>query len=246
MIRLITLFAFTVIFFGQTTAQSTAYVINFGPTAGLQKWDNSAGREPLFQYHASVAMESINNEDDRGSFFMQLGYHVKGSATRYRFYSINNGFPGGTVTERFKFNNFSLVIGAKQRFNLGSSGNTRYFYFGGLRGDYTFSTNIDKLQNQTSLCNPAAYPLMGGVQRWMAGFSAGGGIEFNFSELVGGQIQLSVNPDVTPQYRQNAILHVLDQCNPGTEYNIEERRIRNTTVEISIGLRLLKKVVYVD
>jgi hypothetical protein len=29
-------------------------------------------------------------------------------------------------------------------------------------------------------------------------------------------------------------------------YNIEERRIRNTTVELSVGLRLLRKVVYVD
>ncbi|MBP6812833.1 MAG: hypothetical protein KA138_14995, partial [Saprospiraceae bacterium] len=73
-----------------------------------------------------------------------------------------------------------------------------------------------------------------------------GGMEFMFSELVGGQIQLSVNPDVTPQYRQNAIPNVIDLCNPGSVYNIEERRIRNTTVELSIGLRLLKKVVYVE
>jgi hypothetical protein len=80
----------------------------------------------------------------------------------------------------------------------------------------------------------------------MAGFSIGGGIELALSELVGCQVQLSVNPDVTPQYRQNAIPNVLDQCNPGNVYNIEERRIRNTTVEISVGLRLLRKVVYVD
>ena len=87
---------------------------------------------------------------------------------------------------------------------------------------------------------------MGGVQRWMAGFSVGGGLEFDISELVGAQVQISVNPDVTPQYRQNAIPNVIDICNQGLTYSIPERRIRNTTVEISVGLRLLKKVILVD
>ncbi len=245
MIRLITLIAVLFISLGQISAQSTAYVFNFGPTVGIQKWDNSSGREPLFQYHASVAMESINNEDDRASFIMQLGYHVKGSATRYRFYNINSGFPGGSYTERFKFNNISLMLGAKQRFDFGSSGKAKYFYFGGLRGDYTLSTNIDNL-SASNLCNPGAYPLIGGVQRWMVGVSVGGGMEFAFSELVGAQIQLSVNPDVTPQYRQNAIPNVIDICNPGNVYSIPERRIRNTTVELSVGLRLLRKVIIVE
>ncbi len=230
------------VFFGQIVAQSTAYVIHVGPTAGLQKWDNSSGREPLFQYHAALGMESINNEDNSGSFYMQLGYHVKGSATRYRFFPDPISVaPGGTVTERFLFNNFSFSFGAKQRFKETDGGRMRYFYFGGLRGDYTYSTNIDDLSSR----NPLFYPLMGGVQRWMAGFSVGGGFEFNFSELVGCQVQLSVNPDVTPQYRQNAIPNVIDQW---TRQNvtIPERRIRNTTVELSVGLRLLKKVVLVD
>lgn len=231
--------------FGLITAQSTAYVIQFGPTAGLQKWDNSSGREPLFQYHAALSMESINNEDNKGSFYMQLGYHVKGSATRYRYFNINSGAPGGTVSERFKFNNISFSLGAKQRFREGAGGNTRYFYFGGIRGDYTYSTNIDDLRGNSN-CNPGYYPFMEGVQRWMAGFSVGGGMEFDFSELVGGQIQLSVNPDVTPQYRQNPIQDVIDTCFHGPTFDIPERRIRNTTVELSIGLRLLRKVVVVD
>jgi len=246
MVRLFILFAGLFLFFGRTEAQSTAYVFNIGPSAGIQKWDNASGREPLFQYHASVALETINNEDDRGSFFMQLGYHVKGSASRYRFFNIVSGFPGGTYTEKFKFNNLSLVLGAKQRFDASVTGQSRYFYFGGLRGDYTVSTNIDNLPNANTSCNPAAYPLIGGLKRWIVGFSLGGGMEFRFSELVGAQVQLSVNPDVTPQYRQNAIPNVIDLCNPGTIYSIPERRIRNTTVELSIGLRLLKKVVYVD
>ena len=132
-------------------------------------------------------------------------------------------------------------MGAKQRFKESNSGLTRYFYFGGLRGDYTYSTNIDALGSNT--CNPGFYPFMQGVQRWMAGFSVGGGVEFDFSELVGAQIQLSINPDVTPQYRQNPIQDVIDTCFNGPNYSIPERRIRNTTVELSIGLRLLRKVI---
>lgn len=244
--RIVFAISFNFVFLTLIAAQSTAYVFHFGPTAGLQKWDNSSGREPLFQYHAALSLETINNEDNRGSFYMQLGYHVKGSATRYRFYNIISGAPGGTYTERFKFNNFSFSLGAKQRFKESNSGRLRYFYFGGLRGDYTYSTNIDNLRGQSNACNPGFYPLMGGVQRWMGGFSIGGGLEFDISELIGGQIQLSVNPDVTPQYRQNAIPNVIDVCNPGVVYDIPERRIRNTTVELSIGLRLLRKVVILE
>lgn len=242
--RIAILLVFNFVFLGPTLAQSTAYIIHFGPTAGIQKWDNSSGREPLFQYHAALGMETINNEDNRGSFYMQLGYHVKGSATRYRYYNINSNAPGGTVTERFKFNNFSFSLGAKQRFKENNSGRARYFYFGGLRTDYTYSTNIDGLQNNA--CNPGYYPFMAGVQRWMAGFSVGGGMEFDISELVGGQVQLSVHPDVTPQYRQDPIQDVIDSCYHGPNYDIPQRRIRNTTVEISFGLRLLRKVVIVE
>jgi|GEM_PF-332918 len=244
--RFVLSFCLLFVFFGPTTAQSTAYVFHLGPSAGLQKWDNSSGREPLFQYHAAVGMESINNEDNSGSFYMQLGYHVKGSATRYRFFDLNSGAPGSVVTERFKFNNFSFSLGAKQRFKESDNGQLRYFYYGGLRVDYTYSTNIDNLRGVSNTCNPGFYPLMGGVQRWMGGFSVGGGFEFDFSELVGAQIQLSVHPDVTPQYRQNAIPNVIDICNQGQMYSIPERRIRNTTVELSVALRLLKKVVVVD
>ncbi|MBL7827085.1 MAG: hypothetical protein JNJ57_10670 [Saprospiraceae bacterium] len=245
MIRFFITTTLFIVCFGRNYGQSTAYVFSAGPTAGLQKWDNSYNREPLFQYHASFGMESINNDDDRYSFLMQIGYHVKGSALRFRYYNINSGFPGGLYTERFKFNNLSLVLGAKQRFDFGVSGNTKYFYYGGIRVDYTLNTNIDELNNETS-CNRAQYPFMSGVQRWMGGFSVGGGLEFKLSELVGGQIQLSIHPDVTTQYRQSPILNVIDLCNPGYVYNIEEQRIRNTAVEISIGLRLLKKVIIVD
>ncbi len=229
----------------QMNAQSTAYVFQFGPTIGLQKWDNSFEREPLFKYHAALSIESVDNEEDKNSLFMQIGYHVKGSATRFRYFNINSGAPGGTFTEEFRFNNLSMVLGAKQKRDLGASGRARFFYGGGLRVDYTLSTNIDDL----SRGNPSLsiyYPSVAFMNRWMVGFTISTGIEFKLKELIGGELKLSIQPDVTPQYNQPSIGNVIDPFNPGSTLTISERRIRNAAVELGIGLRLLRKVEYVD
>ncbi len=228
----------------QLVAQSTAYVINAGPTIGIQKWDNSFDREPLFKYHLALSIESVDNEDDRGALFAQFGYHVKGSANRFSFFQPGSG--GIQVfSEQFRFNNLSMTLGAKGKFPIGLSGRGRYFYFGGIRGDYTLNTNIDDLGNNNPFLR-LYYPQIGFMNRWMMGVSFGGGLEFKMSELVGGQLMLSVNPDVTNQYSQPTIPNVIDPFNPGQSTNISQRRIRNTTLEISFGLRLLRKVEYID
>jgi hypothetical protein len=242
MIRFVSIFLLTAGFFGQTTAQSTAYVFNAGPSLGLQKWDNGGDRQILFAYHASLAVESVDHENDRSSLFAQFGYHVKGSANRLRFF-----FQGGdveTFTEEFRYNNLSLLLGAKQKFPFGADGRSRYFYFGGLRGDYTLSTNIDELASR-NIYTFAYYPQIGAMSRWMVGLTIGGGLQFEFSELVGGQISLSVNPDLTSQINQPPA-RLSDPFNPGQSIDIGARRVRNTTLELSLGLRLLRKVVYVD
>lgn len=241
--RIIFGFILTAFIFGETTAQSTAFVFKSGLSLGNQKWDNSLDREFLWRYHAALAVESINNEDDRLSIYSQFGYHVRGSSVRFQYYDINSGILGNQFRQPFEFNNLSLQLGAKFRKPMGV--NTKLFYFGGLRGDYNLSTNLEELQN-IYVCNAGSIPLPGGVVKWMFGLSAGGGIEWAFSELVGGQIEFSIHPDITPQYRQEAIPYVIDVCNPGYTYTIPERRIRNTTIEISFGLRLLRKVVYVE
>lgn len=224
-------------------AQSTAYIINAGPTVGIQKWDNSFDREPLFKYHVALGIESVDNEEDRGSLFAQLGYHVKGSANRFTFFQQGGGVQ--TFSEEFRFNNISLLLGAKGKNPIGLTGRGRYFYFGGIRGDYTLNTNIDNLADRNPFL-ALYYPQIGFVNRWMFGLSVGGGLEFKLSELVGGQLMLSVNPDVTNQYNQPTIPNVIDPFNPGQSTSISQRRIRNTTLELSVGLRLLRKVEYVD
>ncbi|MCC7506959.1 MAG: hypothetical protein IT259_16760 [Saprospiraceae bacterium] len=232
-------------FFGQTLAQSTAYVFKGGLSLGTQKWDN-ADRQLLFAWNAALAVESVENEENRGSLFAQFGYHVRGSATRFRFVNLN-GFPGNTFSEGFRFNNLSLVLGAKQKFPMGAEGQHRYYYFGGIRGAYTLSTNIDDL-SQGNPCAVGVYPFIGGVQRWIGGVSAGGGFEFELSELVGVQMELAIHPDFTLQYRQPpANITLPGDCTISgtpTPISIPERKIRNTTIELTIGLRLLKKVVY--
>jgi len=242
MARFVLMVFWMIAFYGQIAAQSTAYIFSAGPSAGLQKWENGGDRQLLFAYNASITAESVNNEDDRGSLFAQFGYHVKGSANRLRFF-----YQGGdieTFTEEFRYNNLSLLLGAKQKFPAGSAGRNRYFYFGGIRSDYTLSSNIDELAGRTPI-SAAYYPQIGAMNRWIFGVTLGGGIQFEFGELVGGQISLSVNPDLTTQINQPPIT-IPDPFFPGQTTSIPAKRIRNTTVELSFGLRLLRKVEYVD
>lgn len=241
--RIIFGFILTTLFLGETAAQSTAFVFKAGLSMCNQKWDNSLDRQFLWRYNADLAVESINNEDDRLSIYGSLGYHVRGSAIRFRSYNINSGILGNQFTQPFEFNNLSLQLGAKFRKPMGET--SKLFYFGGFRGDYNLSTNLAELQN-LYVCNQGSLPLEGGVQKFLFGLSLGGGIEWAFSDLVGGQIEISLQPDITPQYRQGPIPNVIDRCNPGYTYTIPERRIRNNTIEITFGLRLLRKVVYVE
>jgi hypothetical protein len=213
------------------------FIFKGGPTVGTQKWDNSFDREPLFKYNGAFAIESQSDEEEYAAFFAEIGYHVKGSANRQRF--LFQGGGSQNFKQQFQFNNLSLLFGAKQKKILDDT--KKYYYLYALRGDYTLSTNIDDLTqaNQFVYINN---PFIGGVQRWMLGLTVGGGLEVNFRELVGAQIELTLNPDITPQYKQGAIPNVIV---PGQgTVNIEERRIRNTTIEISVGLRLLRKVIY--
>lgn len=226
-------------------AQSTAFVFQGGLTAANQKWDNNFDREPLFAWHGALSIESVNNDNDNASLLAQIGYHVKGSATRFIYTNINNNTPAGVFTEEFRFNNISLLLAAKGKKPLGDSDTKRWYYFGGVRGDYTLSTNIDNFSNGESF-QRLYYPQVGYMNRWLFGVSAGIGAEFTWNELVGGEVKLSISPDFTLQYNQPAIPNVIDPLQPGTTITINARRIRNTAVELSFGLRLLRKVEFIE
>lgn len=221
--------------------QSTAFVFTGGPTFSNQQWDNAYEREMLLKWHFAVAVESVDNEENRAALLAQFGYHPKGSAIRFRYF-VPNG-PNVVTEEEFIFRNLSLILGAKQKFPAGE--NARFFYAGGIRGDYTLSTNLDELADN----NPFAanyYPQDAFVRKWIFGLSIGGGTEWMFSELVGAQLTFWVHPDVTYQYDSPPIPNVIDPNNPGTITTLPARRVRNVALELSLGLRLLRKVEYVE
>ncbi len=233
--------AITVTVFAFLDAQSYAFGVKGGLTLGTQKW-NSFERDPLLKYNFIAFIESAE-ETGAFSVFAQLGYHVKGSAIRIR----GNNILGGTfkLAEQFEFQNLSLVLGGKQRYEL-PGGRAKAYYLLGIRGDYTVATNLSDFkefneQNPTS----AIFPFEQFVQKLNYGVTVGGGFEFPFSEFIAGILEFTVNPDFSKQYNQPPIPNVYD---PFTMNNrtIPERAIRNITLEISLGIRFLRKIEYID
>lgn len=220
-------------------SQSFAFGIKAGPSVGFQKWELFE-RDPLFKYHGAVFIESDN--PDFG-FLGQLGYHARGSAIRnLSFFSV-----GGTQyrqpSQEFIFNNISLLLAAKQKFPFGSTDNL-FYYMLGIRGEYNLSNNLDLYQDINSVLNIYPFPEL--VNSVTYGITIGGGIELPISEFIAGIVELSIQPDLAKQYFQPPISNVIDPYRPGQTRTLSERRITNTTLELSLGLRFLRKITYVD
>ncbi len=234
-------------FFSQTaTAQGYAFGVKGGLAVGQQAWSSggSATNNLLFKYHGAAFIESVSASDKGQSvLFAQLGYHLRGSAFRYRSGAAYD--PSGNIVkvdgfkQEFIFKNIGLILGAKRR---GVLGKERAFYTVGLRGEYTVGTNLeDTPLNPFYVSN---YPEKEFVRKFQYGLTLSGGYEFPFSELAGGFIEFSIHPDLSRQYfrgeypaydgylRQNVI--------------VPSQAIRNISFELSIGFRLLRKIEYVD
>lgn len=232
------LFAFI---FSSLHGQGTAYTIKGGLTLGVQKW-NGFDQDPLFKYHGAISAESLD-ETAQFSIFAQAGYHLKGSALRNgSFIDQNNNFQRLPAQE-FIFKNISVVLGAKRKYEMSDA--LKGYYLIGLRGDYTIGTNLDEYKELNEVNNTLFYPSNAFVRDWNYGISLGGGFELALGELVGANLEFTVNPDFSQQYRQPQINNVY---NPFTRQNgnIPERTVRNITFEISAGFRFLRVVEYVD
>lgn len=238
LLLLLATFGFTSI----SNAQSYAFGFKTGLTTSFQKWNNYE-RDPLFSYHGVAFIESAP-EDNAFAVFAQAGYHVKGSALRNRnFFNRVNGQVGRLPTTKFKFNNISLTLGGKQKYDWGA--NNKMYYLFGFRGDYTINTNFDQYAPINSALNTLFYPDDAFVRRWNYGATIGGGFEFPVSEYVSAIIEFTVNPDFSRQYFQQPINNIYD---PITAQNrtLRESEVRNTTFEISVGFRFLHEVEYID
>lgn len=231
-------------------AQSYAFGLKGGLTIGVQNWDNSFQRDPLFAYHGIAFIESAP-EGNEFALLAQAGYHIKGSAIRTfasTFVDQNGNqrrFPAFTQT--FEFQNISLTLGGKQKYNFGSS-DSRLYYMFGIRGDYTVGTNFDELDTNTNPSYALLYPIEGFVNKFNYGATIGGGVEVPLGDLYGMVLEFTVNPDFSKQYNQPRIDNVINPNPNGSQstITIRERSITNVTFEVTAGFRFLNIIEYID
>jgi len=206
-----------------------------GPTVGFQQW-NGFERRPMFNYHAAMFIESID-PDFKGAFYGQLGYHSRGSGINVASSFAN---PFG---ESFIFRNISFGFGVKKRILTKTL--TTPYYFVGLRGEYNISNNLAEvaeryLQTQAIFL----FPPPEFVNSFTYGLTFGGGIEFLGSELIQPAVEVSISPDVSNQYQSPGFTATNPVTNQPT--TIAERNIKNVSMEISLVIRFMRKVVYID
>ena len=223
-------------------AQSRAYTVKGGMTVGFQRWGQQ-DQDPLFAYHGAVMMESVP-EDDAFGLFAQLGYHIKGSAWRNAIFA-NPGNGGVSIfTRKFKFQNVALVAGLKKDFS--DRGNSKLYYLLGVRGEYTIGTNLDEYEAENIFLGGPVYPFDEAVRKLNYGVTAGAGIEFPFSEFIGGILEFTISPDFSDQYQQIAFTGNAYQNGSLIQRNYPARNIRNTVLEVSLGFKFLHKIEYID
>jgi len=229
-------FSILVVFiaFAQSSyAQSFAFGLKGGPTAAYQLWNNSnRSNSVLLRYHFAAYLESHDNDVDKYAFFSQLGYHVKGSAVRFRGGVDFNNIAIPPRTSALEFRNLSLILGAKVKEQL--TADSKWFYSIGIRGDYTIDYALDLYTGYSS-----------GVRPWNFGLTLGTGIQWDIAELFGMIFELNIHPDFSRQIYVPPLRNFPDPFN-GTLVTLPEQNIRNAAIELSVGFRLLRKIEYVD
>ena len=216
-----------------------------GLSLGNQDW-SGLETELLLGYHGDLYLESVPAQG-RFSFYGQLGYHTRGSRISRRRGNLFNGGQVVLPSEDFRFYNVSLGLGAKSVFGYSQFGD--FYYSLGLRLDYNLSTNLSdyNILDQTNgtsfrLNFPLDSPDF--IKDITYGASFGAGILFPISEKMGGTLELQAHPDFSFQYESGQIGGVIDGS--GTPRTLPARAIRNFTIELSFGLRFLRKWTYVD
>lgn len=211
-------------------SQSYYFGPAIGPAVNFQRWEEF-DNDPMISFNADIFVESVA-EETKSAFFAMLGYRTRGSSTIY-----NNSFNGININSyKYKFNNAVLELGAKRYLNENTS---RPYYMVGVRGEYNVKTNLKDYDKYLS----PFFPNDIYVNKFIYGFSFGGGYEMQLSEYINGFLQISVSPDINNQYYQPPLQNVPAPGGFGT-ITIQERRVKNTSVEIKFGMKFLRKVIY--
>ena len=215
----------------------SAQSFHFGPKGGLgigyQQWNNS-DRSPIIAGHIDLFMETLD-DDGKGAIYGQLGLHTRGSSTRVR-----NLFSNRVGSTSFRYNNLSLGGGIKKRLDISRS--PTLFYQAGIRVEYTLATNLDELEaNNIS----GTFPVETFVRKFNYGITVGGGMEFDLGRNFEPFLEFNFMPDLSAQYDQFQSFEFLDPFT-NTIRTIPPRTVRNITLEVTLGLKFLREVIYVD
>jgi len=217
----------------QLNSQSFYFGPKLGPTIGLQQW-NSFDRDPLLASHAAFFIESPDPQN-LGSLYAQLGYHLRGSSI-----FTNNLTTLNIQRNAIKFRNLSLQVGAKKKLESEKS-SSPYYHFG-IRVEYTVSDNLDVYEQRN--LNFPIYPFPELVNKVNYGVNIGGGWEWKADKFLIPFIEINIAPDFSLQYEQPRIDNV-SHPTLGTT-SIGERKIRNITFELSLGIKFFREVIYED
>lgn len=217
-------------------AQSFVFGPKLGPNIAFQRWSGNSNRGSLFAYHGAFFIESYE-ENQPSSLYAEVGFHQRGSSEIATFNALtpNRAF---RQKQRYEFNNINLIAGAKRILNMEKK--AKPYYVLALRGEYTISTNLDEYEG----FGPYV-PSEGGVQKLIYGVTIGGGFQYDFAELFGAAIEVTISPDISRQYFQPPISNVVNPFRSGSNaINLREQQIRNLSLEVSAVLRLKRIVEY--
>ncbi len=211
-------------------AQSNAYIFKGGSTIGLQRWDNSASRQPLFRYHGAFCYESIGSEGSK-VVYAQIGYHIRGSGLQFNLIN-NNGTPiNRIINYGIEFHNLALDIGFKKLFHRRTANG---FYAVGMRGEYTARSVFDIYQELAPF-----------VRKWNYGISARVGAELPIKKVVHIGFELNVAPDLSRQVFVPATVRRIDPWT-GQITNGFEQKVVNVSLELSLYLKLIHQIIYLE
>ncbi len=216
------------------SSQSFYFSPKGGLHLGIQNWGGFE-RRVLPGLQGAIALETFN-ERGPGSFYMQLGYHQRGSSENSLF--VLGGGNAFIRRQGFQFNNASFTLGAKR--HMGQSYNDGPYYGFGLRLEYTLSTNLNQYQQFAGY-----FPIDPFVNKFNYGADVVFGYDYRLSELIGVVIEATLAPDLSFQYQQPFLGNIISPIN-GQTISIREQQIRNISFQLSLGFRFLRKVIYLD
>ncbi len=212
-----------------------------GLALGTQSWNGANQRNPLFSYQGDLFYETFS-EEGSSAFFMSSGLHVRGSKiiTQSGSYIDQSGktvfYPSSSIS--FQFRNITAILGIKKYF---TSKYKRLYYDFGLRGEYNVSNN---LSDDNGFIRSGYDASEENVNKFVYGLTLGGGIDIPINEKVSTFFEIGFNQDLSKQY-YSLSKKAYDPYNK-TFYVVPEQTIRNFSVDITFGIKFLRKNEYID